>query len=67
MAGCAVDADCLEGFGEDVVRTDSFDVLFWVVGGGEEPGGGGAELVEVVEGFLVGLELFSEFWVDGDV
>ncbi len=67
MAGGAVDADCFEGFLKDVVGADSLYVLFWIVCGREEPGRWGAELLEVVQVFLVGQELFSEFWMDGDI
>ena len=63
MTGCAVDAYSFEGFIEDIVRADSIYVLLWIVCGGEEPGGWGAELVQVVQGFLVGLDWFTEFWL----
>jgi hypothetical protein len=67
VGGGAVEADCFEGFGEDVVGADALYVLIGVVCGGEEPGRWCAAVVQVVEGFLVCMELFAEFVVDGDI
>lgn len=67
VGGGAVEAIGIDGYGEVVVAADALDVLLLVVCGGEYSGRWGAELVQVVEGFLVCLELFAKFGVDGDV
>lgn len=40
MAGCAVDADVLKGFCEDIVGANTANVLVGVIGRREKPGRG---------------------------
>lgn len=61
MAGCAVYADVLKGFCEDIVGANTANVLVGVIRRREKPGRG---LRHLVEDLLVAGQLFAQLRVD---